>query len=714
MVIRRLCINSLSLAILLFAQVSSANDVDQVLNRENKSAKINAQPTAVVDDLTFLRRVSVDLIGRIPTGTEIRDYMKTPADQRRTELVDRLLADERFADRWTTFLADLLRIRSGATGGAALTAYVHQAINNDMPYDELCRRLIAANGKANTTPEVGFILGDDANPTEMAAVTAQVFMGVRIACAECHDHPFDVWTRNDFYSLAAFFGKTRRVESQITNVVYTTEDQQTTIKWPPEDMAEAKDRKPMSPRFPFDITEEGKALDFIDRLIERRNQEELARKQAAKKTVEVVIDDLLSSTADKVAIQTSGKFDALGVRSEAKSTIRQIDIQGSLYRASEMRSQLADLVTSPRNRLFARSLVNRMWKELVGTGFVEPIDDFRADNPASHPETMDYLAEEFVANGYDLRTLIRMVVTSDAYARSHVNVEADAITREKLEANFLATPMRRMLGESLFDSIVVAGHLFEYKHVPGTNQKVVQKRVRVRVADDGTPAEGAPAGTQVAQATGGPGMQPMMAGRPMQGGGYALENAIELDFAALLKKEEGGVEVDKMQIISAEELAAQRMAMMAPAQGGNAKYVMTTVERVFDDNPKFNSTFRMASPAPTGHFVRVFGQTAREDLGDMRNDTPNMRQALMMLNGRLTHEASRVGPLEPMYVLLDGPKPNIEKAIKLAYYEILTRAPTVEEIADGSEIIAASESSLDGMADLRWVMLNCNEFRFLP
>ncbi|MFT7641472.1 MAG: hypothetical protein ACI9G1_003222, partial [Pirellulaceae bacterium] len=612
----------------------------------NELAKVGLKPTPVINDLTYLRRVSVDLIGRIPTGVEIREYMKWPAEQRRAMLVDKLISDERFADRWTAFMGDMLRLRSNATGGAALTAYVHQAIQENMPYDELCRRLLAANGKANSTPEVGFILGDDANPTAMAAVTAQVFMGVRIACAECHDHPFDVWTREDFYSLAAFFGKTRRIESQITRVVYTTETTESTVMWPPED--DAEDRHPMKPRFPFDIAGEKDDLEFISRLIDLRNQQEIARKAAEKKSAEVVVDDLLVSAADRVAQQTSGKNDDLGVESEAKLSIRQIDIQGDLYRRSELRAQLAEMVTSPRNRFFSRSLVNRLWKELVGQGFVEPIDDFRADNPPSHPETLDFLAEEFVATGFDFRNLVQMIVTSDAYARSHVAPDADEVTRVELESNFLATPMRRMLGESLYDSIVSAGHLFEYKHVPGTNERTVREPVRVRVYEDG---EKPKVGTLLARANaaGGPAMMKgrAMKGQAMQGSAYALENAIELDFAALLKKPKVGVEVDRMNIMSAEELEAQRMAMMADTQGGGgAKYVTKMVERVFDDNPKFSSTFRMASPAPMGHFVRVFGQTSRADLGEMRGDAPNMRQALMMLNGRLTNEASRVGPLE--------------------------------------------------------------------
>jgi hypothetical protein len=138
----------------------------------------------------------------------VREFASWPAQGRREKLVDKLLQDGRFTDRWTVFYADMLRLRSNASGGQALIAYVHQAIETGMPYDELARRLIAINGKAGKIPEAGFVLSDDADPLAMASITSQVFLGVRIACAQCHDHPFDVWTRKDFYDLAAYFGKT--------------------------------------------------------------------------------------------------------------------------------------------------------------------------------------------------------------------------------------------------------------------------------------------------------------------------------------------------------------------------------------------------------------------------------------------------------------------------------------------------------------------------
>ena len=91
-----------------------------------------------------------------------------------------------------------------------------------------------------------------------------------------------------------------------------------------------------------------------------------------------------------------------------------------------------------------------------------------------------------------------------------------------------------------------------------------------------------------------------------------------------------------------------------------------------------------------------------------------MRQQLMMLNGKATHEASRVGPMEPMFKYLGGEKQDIDGAIRLAYLEILTRQPDAEEITFAKEVVGTGKPALDGMADLRWALLNSNEFRYLP
>jgi len=691
---------------------SAGNQLDRIVALENEAARKKNQPMPVVNDVVFLRRVYVDLIGRIPTEAEVREFSASKDANRRQKLIDQLLEDERFADRWTTFYADMLRMRSQTAGGAALIAYVHQAVKAGMPYDEMCRRLIATNGKAGKIPEAGFILGDDADPLAMASVTSQVFLGVRIGCAQCHNHPFDVWTRRDFYDMAAFFGKTRRFESQLTKVVYATETNQTSILWPPEGAAPAEERKPIDARFPFGLRKVTETPEYVKRLAAAR-EAKLAALALAVADKGQTVDDLLESTSETVAKATTGKLAEEQAEAEAKKDIRKIDVQKGLYKPSELREELARSVTDPLNQYFSRALVNRVWKTLIGRGFVEPVDDFRDDNLPALAQSLDFLAEEFVASDYDLRTLVRLIVTSDAYQRAHAPANADEPTRLEMEVQLLATPVRRMYAESLYDSIVTAGHLFETKYSPGKNEKVIRTVVRVP-KKSGKPGESVKP-TELLASKGGA-MNAMArdgADEPTDGS-YSLESAIELDFNALLK-DQGDEEValDEMKAMSKEELEAQRMMQMRMTRN-MTDYEDQVVERTIDDNPMFNTSLRMQSPAPDGHFLRVFGQPNRSDLGDLRDDNASMRQALMMLNGRITHEAARVGDLEPMHALLTGKTADLDAAVKLAYMEIMTRVPTKVEITEGKQVLADAANVLDGMADLRWVLLNCNEFRFLP
>jgi hypothetical protein len=698
------------LIVFLASPLLAADTVDSVLSGENKKNGVTLKSVGKIDDMAFLRRASVDLIGRIPTSAEIDQYLTWPQAERRNLLVDKLIDSDRFADRWTVFFADLLRLRSNVTGGSALIAFVHKAIQDDLPYNQLAARLISTNGKAGRVPEVGFILGDNADPLAMAGVTSQVFLGVRIGCAQCHDHPFDKWTRKDFYSVAAYFGKTRRYESNFTRAVYTSEAQQTTVMWPPEDEADAADRKPLVPSFPFGMLDKNAKPGFIARyetLLKQRTAQQAARQGKGPS-----LDALLADADKKVTRATSDTVD-LG-QQEARAEINKINIKGSLYRQSEYREDLAALITSPRNRYFSESFVNRVWKELVGRGFVEPVDDFRADNSASHPETLGLLADEFVASGYSFRQLVRTIIQTDAYQQKQVPRDVTDLMQEQLEASFLATPMRRMYSESLYDSIVTAGHLFDVKYTAGQNEKIIEQEVRILVGEEEQPETVAEALIQDSAAAGDAEMKMLKAAGSAAGAGYKLEEAIELDFAALLNPGDE-VELDKMQIKTAEQLQAERMAAMRKVTSRpGMKYETKIVQRTIDDNPRFNSSLRMASPAPIGHFIRVFGQTSRNDLGEARNQTPSMRQALMMLNGRLTHEASRVGDLEPIHKYLAGKKPQLDKAVKFAYREILTREPTAEELTNAMGLLQQAEGPADGMADLRWILLNSNEFRFLP
>ena len=257
-----------------------------------------------------------------------------------------------------------------------------------------------------------------------------------------------------------------------------------------------------------------------------------------------------------------------------------------------------------------------------------------------------------------------------------------------------------MLGEVLFDSVVLAGHLADYKWPQGANEKQVSREIRVPI-EESTKAK-----PQVAPVST---MKGDIISPIRRSDGYDLESTLKLDFNEILTKQELS-ELDSMRAMSDEQIEAEKMAAMTKdSQGDDKKFTTKKVTETIDDNPRFDSSMHMATPAPPAHFLRVFGQPDRTGLGEFRDSSSSLRQQLMMLNGRMTHEASRVGPLEPLHAILEK---NPTLAIDYAYQEILTRLPTAEEKSEARAVL--SQDALEGMADLRWALLNSHEFRFLP
>ena len=697
---------------------AAAAVVDQILEQENALAKGAQAPVAgVIDDLAFLRRATVDLIGRIPTADEVRSFERESANDRRAKLIDRLLEQPRFAERWTVFFADMLRVRSQTDGGPQLLAFVNRSVAQGKPYDEMVRELIATNGRPENTPAAGFALGDAANPMALAGATSQIFLGVRLQCAECHDHPFDDWKQKEFYELAAFFGTIKRVEAgKNIKRIYTTEVKETAVKWPPE-REQAPKRDGVAPRFPFEMISYTTKPHYISRLEDRRKPDAAGLSAAAAKKS---LDELVDGFSVKQALRdTKTEADILA---EAKALARQGDDGKSIYVQSEARRKLAAMITDPRNPYFARAFVNRVWAELVGRGFIEPLDNISAYNEIRHPQTLQFLAQEFIASGYDLRALVKLTMLTETYQRGHLAAGASAADVARAEESFTATRTRRMLGEVLFDSVAAAGHLLTHKWPEGANVREVKRQVRIPFAPPAMLAAAEDKNTNQ------PAMMAMA--KPAQAPApYDLEKGSSLDFDALLKPEKMKKDEDKFADVLSESkqdlamnkkmeddaIEAVRQARIRLLQSGNAeRFRLETVSSLVDDNPKFESTLRMATPAPPSHFLRVFGQPARDNLGEFRDESPSLRQELMMLNGKATHEASRVGPLEPVHALIAGPNANPDKAVELVYLEILTRRPSTEELAEAREVIATGKNPADGLADLRWAMLNSHEFRYLP
>ena len=288
--------------------------------------------SGTIDDATFLRRVTLDLTGRIPTTDAVKAYTADTSRKKRENLVNKLLESNEFNEYWTLQFAKLLRIGAKERNTQGANVY-HQWLSNQIRegvgYDKIVRAVILASGDSHEIGPANFYRTVN-GPREQAEFMSELFMGVRLRCANCHNHPLDKWTQDDYHGLTAIFAK--------------IEDEQVVKVKPSAEVIHPATREKAIPRIPG---EEYLPIDITDG-----------------------------------------------------------------------RGELVEWLTSIDNPYFARAIVNRIWKAIMGRGLVEPVDDFRSTNPATHPELLTALADDFVKHGYDIRRTLRLIALSDAYARS--------------------------------------------------------------------------------------------------------------------------------------------------------------------------------------------------------------------------------------------------------------------------------------------------------
>lgn len=177
-----------------------------------KLKKLQIAPAELCSDQEFIRRVHLDTLGLLPPRAEVEAFVADPSPEKRSQLIDRLLERPEFADQMAQRWADVLRVKSGKLGAPAaykLHRWLVEAMQRNMPYDELCRTLLTAEGSTLQNPPANFIRAT-ADASECAEATAQLFLAARIQCAKCHNHPFDRWSQDQYHALGAFFARVQR------------------------------------------------------------------------------------------------------------------------------------------------------------------------------------------------------------------------------------------------------------------------------------------------------------------------------------------------------------------------------------------------------------------------------------------------------------------------------------------------------------------------
>ena len=352
------------------------NYVDKHVFAKLRSLRIN--PSTVCGDAVFLRRACLDLVGMLPTADEARAFVADTRNDKRSRLVDQLLDRPEFAEFWALKWADLFRNEEKTIdrkGVQAFQDWIEESLRRNEPVDQFVREIIAARGSTYLNPPANYYraLRD---PITRAEATAQVFLGVRLQCAQCHNHPFDRWSQDDYYDWASIFAR----------VNY--------------------------------------------KVLENRKRDGLDSHEFVGEQVVYLARDGTVTNA----------------RSGQPAAPRFLGASAHLGREEDPLRELAKWIT--RHPLFAKSQANRVWYHLMGRGLVDPIDDFRPTNPASHPELMDQLGRDFIAHRFDLRWLIRLIMNSKTYQLSS---EPNEMNRED-DANYSHVLPRRLTAEQLLDA----------------------------------------------------------------------------------------------------------------------------------------------------------------------------------------------------------------------------------------------------------------------
>jgi hypothetical protein len=336
-----------------------AGRIDQAIAERWASAQAKAAPLA--NDAEFLRRVYLDVAGRIPSVAEARAFLNDPAPDKRQRLVELLLDGPAYVNHFASVWRGLLLPEAAANFqlqyylAPTFEAWVRKQFANNTPYDKMVRELLTAPvgseqgrffdpyGQQGEPMPTAFFLAKESKPENLAASTARLFLGVRLECAQCHNHPFAKWTRTQFWEYASFFASLK-----------------------------------------------GENMGFFNPV--RENPQRL-------------VLEIPGTTQAAQPAFLDGQEPDLKYRVPARTT-------------------LAEWMTAPDNPYFAGALVNRMWAHFFGPGIVDPTDDMGAGNSPSHPELLDELAREFVAHQFDLKFLIRALTASKTYQLTSTTTDA--------------------------------------------------------------------------------------------------------------------------------------------------------------------------------------------------------------------------------------------------------------------------------------------------
>ncbi len=753
---------------------AAAAKIDALVN--GMLEKQGVKPNPAIDDATFVRRAYLDIAGRVPTIEEAENFHGSDYPRKRAQLISDLLESDGHMSHAYNFWADILRINSnlgiGATQAeAAYQLWLKDSIQKNKPYDQFVRELVSARGMIWENGAVGYYIRDRGMPLDNMSNTVRIFLGTRLECAQCHNHPFDKWTQMDYYQMAAFsYGMDARQ--------YDSDNRRAIDKVRKEERSKVLKNVVGDRKFPeitskvaLDrfVTDAKRYPEYLKRYgVTDAEFRALAEKSIAayesyehknrgiKEAVDDIYDPLRYVRAAEVEKTLKLPHDYQYDDAKPYEAIQPRTMFGADIDLSKVDDSTVDAyaawMASKENPTFTRVIANRLWKRVFGHGVFEPVDELTEVTQVSNPELLAYLEQLMKDLDYDMRKYQEVLYNTAAYQRA-------ANTNELVmgEHYYFAGPLlRRMSAEQIWDSIValalpeadgyrprIADQVASvekvrriYKALEGRSEEDFIKMVRqvAKAYDDVMPEE-EKVRKQIAAA--------------LEAGDKARFDKLHGELNALRNKARKAVteiayrnvgeKVDGSDLLAAMGMTEMEMTNSGPAMGMNEaegeKVVLTKLpkpkmpeppteldkkarkvwlERQRNDFKTYTSLVsqmarasELESPARRGHFLREFGQSDREVIENAAN-AASVPQALNLLNGQIVEALTNQFATFGRRLHEAG---DPDEKVRMIFQAMLTREPNEREMQLARAEVEARGN--DAYPALVWTLLNTQQFIFV-
>ena len=410
----------------------SAKEIDRLIGLNY--TKYNVKPNPRTSDAQFLRRCYLDVTGTIPTYQQTMKFFQASEPDKRSRLIDELLGSDAYASHFYNYWADVLRYTDSLNNnvrGEPYRQWIKQSLAENKPWDKFVHEIMTAEGFVWNNPAAGYFQRDANMPLDNMNNTVRIFLGTRIGCAQCHDHPSEHWTQKEFYQMAAFtFGT-------VTNT--GGHDKRYWEKNPSDRLheeyneieQEEEDRRQNSYRFD--------RLMGINMMVVNDQLDRKIRLPKDYKYTDAKPEDLIEPKT------------VLGGPAEIRS-------------GETPRQAFARWLTSKQNPRFAMTIANRLWKQAMGTGQIEPVDDILDKSVPENPELMKFLESEMKRLDFDMKEYLRVVLNTEVYQREACSEEVPLGE----PYHYPGPNLRRMTAEQAWDSFLTLAVVDpdEYREMP--------------------------------------------------------------------------------------------------------------------------------------------------------------------------------------------------------------------------------------------------------